>query len=73
MIGVQPRGQDAMLNPGPSHIMSESDICYYINTTKEEQSSLVAPKKKSSGKMTEQQIRRELIEGQSRIAKRGAD
>ncbi|XP_063714378.1 potassium channel subfamily T member 2-like isoform X8 [Symsagittifera roscoffensis] len=48
LIGVQPKGEDAMLNPGPSHIMSESDICYYINTTKEEQSSLVAPKKKGS-------------------------
>ena len=68
LIGVQPKYQDAMLNPGPSHIMSESDTCYYINTTKEEQSSLIGPKKNKSGgakgKMTEKQIRRELLEGE---------
>lgn len=28
-----------MLNPGPRYIMSSTDICFYINITKEENSA----------------------------------
>lgn len=28
-----------LLNPGPSHIMSSSDTCFYINISKEENSA----------------------------------
>ncbi|XP_059403592.1 potassium channel subfamily T member 1-like isoform X3 [Carassius carassius] len=30
-----------LLNPGPRHIMSATDICYYINITKEENSAFI--------------------------------
>ena len=38
LIGVQQELPDAtiQLNPGPRHIMKKSDICFYMNITKEE-------------------------------------
>ncbi|KAL0192750.1 hypothetical protein M9458_011046, partial [Cirrhinus mrigala] len=30
-----------LLNPGPRHIMSATDTCYYINITKEENSAFI--------------------------------
>ena len=38
LVGVQQDLPDAtiQLNPGPRHIMKKSDICFYMNITKEE-------------------------------------
>ncbi|KAJ8270289.1 hypothetical protein GJAV_G00112590 [Gymnothorax javanicus] len=41
LIGVCREGQkNICLNPGPQHIMSASDTCFYINITKEENSTV---------------------------------
>lgn len=34
-----------LLNPGPCHIMGASDICFYINISKEENSAFVRGQK----------------------------
>ena len=37
-IGVNETTDSIRLNPGPRHTMASSDICYYLNITKEENS-----------------------------------
>ncbi|NXQ51715.1 KCNT2 protein, partial [Anthoscopus minutus] len=40
LIGVRKEdNKNILLNPGPRHIMSSTDICFYINITKEENSA----------------------------------
>lgn len=40
LIGVRREdNKNILLNPGPRYIMSASDICFYINITKEENSA----------------------------------
>nr|XP_029495456.1 potassium channel subfamily T member 1 [Oncorhynchus nerka] len=42
LIGVKREdNKSILLNPGPRHIMSATDTCYYINITKEENSSFI--------------------------------
>ena len=41
-VGHDDTTDSIRLNPGPSHIMKNSDICYYLNITKEE-NSIVFP------------------------------
>lgn len=43
LVGVQRdfRGSTIQLNPGPRHIMRKSDICFYLNITKEENSAFI--------------------------------
>uniref|UniRef100_A0A8C7WEL9 Potassium sodium-activated channel subfamily T member 1b n=1 Tax=Oncorhynchus mykiss TaxID=8022 RepID=A0A8C7WEL9_ONCMY len=42
LIGVKREdNKSILLNPGPRHIMSAPDTCYYINITKEENSSFI--------------------------------
>lgn len=38
LVAVQQNMEDStiQLNPGPRHIMKQSDICFYMNITKEE-------------------------------------
>lgn len=36
-----------LLNPGPCHIMGVSDICFYINISKEENSAFVRGQKEA--------------------------
>ncbi|KFM57427.1 Potassium channel subfamily T member 2, partial [Stegodyphus mimosarum] len=41
-----------MLNPGPSYLMQSSDICFYMNITKEENSAfLPAPGNEDNSKL----------------------
>ncbi|KAM6124007.1 potassium channel subfamily T member 2 isoform 3-T3 [Pterocles gutturalis] len=41
LIGVRKEdNKNILLNPGPRYIMSSTDICFYINITKEENSAL---------------------------------
>ena len=53
LIGVQTDMKGTwpiMLNPGPSYILKSSDICFYMNITKEENSAfLPAPNQSSLG------------------------
>ncbi|KAK0151024.1 Potassium channel subfamily T member 1 [Merluccius polli] len=42
LIGVKREdNKSILLNPGPCHIMAGADTCYYINITKEENSSFI--------------------------------
>lgn len=42
LIGVKREdNKSILLNPGPRHIMSAPDTCYYINITKEENSAFI--------------------------------
>lgn len=42
LIGVRREdNKSILLNPGPRHIMSASDTCFYINITKEENSAFI--------------------------------
>lgn len=43
LVGVQQNSgvSTIQLNPGPRHIMKESDICFYMNITKEENSAFI--------------------------------
>ncbi|TRY95023.1 hypothetical protein DNTS_004670, partial [Danionella cerebrum] len=51
MIGVKrEENKSILLNPGPRHIMSTSDTCYYINITKEENSAFIFRQEEDQGK-----------------------
>ncbi|XP_051734671.1 potassium channel subfamily T member 1 isoform X1 [Ctenopharyngodon idella] len=51
MIGVKREdNKSILLNPGPRHIMSASDTCYYINITKEENSAFIFRQEEDQGK-----------------------
>ncbi|XP_046570443.1 potassium channel subfamily T member 2-like [Haliotis rubra] len=43
LVGMQKDvpGSTIQLNPGPRHIMRQSDICFYMNITKEENSNFI--------------------------------
>ncbi|XP_064616919.1 potassium channel subfamily T member 2-like [Liolophura sinensis] len=43
LVGIQKDypGSTIQLNPGPRHIMKKSDICFYMNITKEENSAFI--------------------------------
>ena len=43
LVGVQQdkQGSTIQLNPGPRHIMKTSDMCFYMNITKEENSAFI--------------------------------
>ncbi|KAL5011495.1 hypothetical protein ScPMuIL_010046 [Solemya velum] len=43
LVGVQQDipGSTIQLNPGPRHIMKKTDICFYMNITKEENSAFI--------------------------------
>ena len=42
-MGVQQclEGSTIQLNPGPRHTMKDSDMCFYMNLTKEENSAFI--------------------------------
>uniref|UniRef100_A0A8C2AXN6 Potassium channel, subfamily T, member 1 n=1 Tax=Cyprinus carpio TaxID=7962 RepID=A0A8C2AXN6_CYPCA len=51
LIGVKREDDKSiLLNPGPRHIMSASDTCYYINITKEENSAFILRQEEDQGK-----------------------
>lgn len=51
MIGVKREdNKSILLNPGPRHIMSASDTCYYINITKEENSAFIFRQEEDQGR-----------------------
>lgn len=51
MIGVKREdNKSILLNPGPRHIMSANDTCYYINITKEENSAFIFRQEEDQGK-----------------------
>ena len=43
LVGVQQcmEGSTIQLNPGPRHTMKDSDMCFYMNITKEENSAFI--------------------------------
>ncbi|CAG5135869.1 unnamed protein product, partial [Candidula unifasciata] len=43
LVGIQRdvQGNKIQLNPGPRHIMRKSDICFYLNISKEENSAFI--------------------------------
>ena len=43
LVGIQQDivGSTIQLNPGPRHMMNASDICFYMNITKEENSAFI--------------------------------
>lgn len=44
LVGVRPTdlaGSSILLNPGPYHNMKKTDICFYLNITKEENSAFI--------------------------------
>uniref|UniRef100_A0A8C5RSD1 Potassium sodium-activated channel subfamily T member 1 n=1 Tax=Laticauda laticaudata TaxID=8630 RepID=A0A8C5RSD1_LATLA len=41
LMGVKKENKSILLNPGPRHIMTTSDTCFYINITKEENSAFI--------------------------------
>ncbi|KAK3602530.1 hypothetical protein CHS0354_003782 [Potamilus streckersoni] len=43
LVGIQisQHGSTIQLNPGPRHIMKDSDVCFYMNITKEENSAFI--------------------------------
>ncbi|XP_036409960.1 potassium channel subfamily T member 2 isoform X1 [Megalops cyprinoides] len=51
LIGVRREdSKNILLNPGPQHIMSGSDTCFYINITKEENSTVKTHEEKGRGR-----------------------
>ncbi len=51
LIGVKREdNKSILLNPGPRHIMTASDTCYYINITKEENSAFILRQEEDQGK-----------------------
>ncbi|XP_035429598.1 potassium channel subfamily T member 2 isoform X2 [Spodoptera frugiperda] len=58
LVGVRPAElpefyeETILLNPGPRHIMKNSDTCYYMSITKEENSAFVVADKQSEQKPT---------------------
>ncbi|XP_046871277.1 potassium channel subfamily T member 1-like [Hypomesus transpacificus] len=50
LIGVKREdNKSILLNPGPRHIMAAPDTCYYINITKEENSSFIFKEEEKQG------------------------
>ncbi|GCB72713.1 hypothetical protein scyTo_0002142, partial [Scyliorhinus torazame] len=48
LIGVKrEENKNILLNPGPQYIMSATDICFYINITKEENSAFIKQNEQS--------------------------
>ncbi|XP_041064143.1 potassium channel subfamily T member 2 isoform X2 [Carcharodon carcharias] len=48
LIGVKrEENKNILLNPGPQYIMSSTDICFYINITKEENSAFIKQNEQS--------------------------
>ncbi|XP_048458009.1 potassium channel subfamily T member 2-like [Rhincodon typus] len=48
LIGVKrEENRNILLNPGPRYIMSSTDICFYINITKEENSAFIKQNEQS--------------------------
>uniref|UniRef100_A0A803TC40 RCK N-terminal domain-containing protein n=1 Tax=Anolis carolinensis TaxID=28377 RepID=A0A803TC40_ANOCA len=63
LIGVRREdNKNILLNPGPRYIMSASDICFYINITKEENSAF-----KKEEQHRKNQLSRSLYHGPSRL------
>lgn len=58
LVGVRPAElpefyeDTILLNPGPRHIMKNSDTCYYLSITKEENSAFVVSEKPAEHKAT---------------------
>ncbi|KAI8430833.1 hypothetical protein MSG28_000986 [Choristoneura fumiferana] len=58
LVGVRPAElpefyeETILLNPGPRHIMKNSDTCYYMSITKEENSAFVISDKQIESKRT---------------------
>nr|KAF6395296.1 potassium sodium-activated channel subfamily T member 2 [Rousettus aegyptiacus] len=63
LIGVRREdNKNILLNPGPRYIMNASDICFYINITKEENSAF-----KNQDQQKKSKISRSFYHGPSRL------
>ncbi|XP_033729802.1 potassium channel subfamily T member 2-like isoform X2 [Pecten maximus] len=61
LVGIQQsdlKDSNIQLNPGPRHIMKKSDICFYLNITKEENTRTfnLAQSQEEGGKMDQQNL-----------------
>ncbi|XP_061887160.1 potassium channel subfamily T member 1-like isoform X1 [Entelurus aequoreus] len=51
LIGIRKEeNKSILLNPGPHHIMTATDTCYYINITKEENSAFIFNQEEHKGR-----------------------
>lgn len=63
MIGVRREdNKNILLNPGPRYIMNGTDICFYINITKEENSAF-----KNEDQQKKNNVPRSFYHGPSRL------
>lgn len=63
MIGVRREdNKNILLNPGPRYIMNATDICFYINITKEENSAF-----KNQDQQKKSNVSRSFYHGPSRL------
>ncbi|XP_076336746.1 potassium channel subfamily T member 2-like isoform X3 [Tachypleus tridentatus] len=66
LVGIQTHiqeNQPIMLNPGPSYIMKSTDICFYMNITKEENSAFLITENRNKN-------RKRALEGKDQICQR---
>lgn len=63
LIGVRREdNKNILLNPGPRYIMNATDICFYINITKEENSAF-----KNQDQQKKSKVSRSFYHGPSRL------
>lgn len=63
LIGVRrEENKNILLNPGPRYIMNATDICFYINITKEENSAF-----KNQDQQKKSNVSRSFYHGPSRL------
>ncbi|XP_053380951.1 potassium channel subfamily T member 2-like isoform X3 [Mercenaria mercenaria] len=67
LVGVQQNSgvSTIQLNPGPRHIMKESDICFYMNISKEENSAFIL----AHPNQEESKLDRKLMQGGEHTSK----
>lgn len=63
-MGVKKENKSILLNPGPRHIMTASDTCFYINITKEENSAFIF---KQEEKQKQKFMGKGIYDGPSRL------
>ncbi|XP_070614812.1 potassium channel subfamily T member 1 isoform X4 [Erythrolamprus reginae] len=64
LMGVKKENKSILLNPGPRHIMTASDTCFYINITKEENSAFIF---KQEEKQKQKFMGKGIYDGPSRL------
>lgn len=73
LVGVQQEkhGSTIQLNPGPRHIMKATDMCFYMNITKEENSAFILAhpnQDKDSGSIRRKEVAPPPVNNYSKVA-----